>query len=87
MNQIASFISAAWIELDKPIISVISFGNAQKGLSKKVILDRQFDNEGQIISEIGKKLKWFGGKATFGAILERLDVSVSPKKFYLILFT
>jgi len=73
LKTISKFISSAWNRLDAPAVSVISFGNAQKGLSAKVISDQQFENEEQIVSEIGQKLKWFGGKATFGAILERLD--------------
>lgn len=77
MKTISKFISSAWTKLDAPAVSVISFGNAQKGLSAKVISDQQFENEEQIVSEIGQKLKWFGGKATFGAILERLDIHVS----------
>ena len=76
MKTISNFISAAWNALDQPKLDVISFGNAQKGLSAKVIQDARFDTSEQIETKIAEEMKWFGGKATFGAILKRIPIQV-----------
>ncbi|CAG5111096.1 Oidioi.mRNA.OKI2018_I69.chr2.g5432.t1.cds [Oikopleura dioica] len=74
-KSISNFISAAWETLDQPKLDVISFGNAQKGLSAKVnFQDDRFDTSQQIETKITEEMKWFGGKATFGAILERISI-------------